>query len=182
MEELREAAIAYYNNGSSDVQMVAWNFFKSMDVNGDGNVSLIEFVEFLRHRGYHWISPNLFTELDRNGDGCLDFWEVLTMYYMVKTRSVCCRGCRTILKGLYFTCVICFDHEGDAYDMCSTCYGRRTFSHHHNSFFDSYVLLGSRRWTSNGATNLNLAQPSIPQPLVVAPVGQPARLAPHSLS
>ncbi|KAK3187698.1 hypothetical protein Dsin_027259 [Dipteronia sinensis] len=172
MEELREAAIAYYYNSSGDLQMTACNFFRSIDANGDGSVSLIEFVEFLRQRGYHWISPDLFTELDRNGDGCLD----LTMYYMVKTRSVCCRGCRTILKGLYFTCVIRFDHVGDAFDICSMCYGRRTFSHQHNSFLDSYVLLQSRRGTSYGATNLNLAQPSIPQHLVVAPVGQPARI------
>ncbi|KAK4855766.1 hypothetical protein QYF36_010670 [Acer negundo] len=129
MEELREAAIAYYNNGSSDHQMVAWNFFKSMDVNGDGS-----------------------------------------------TRSVCCRECRAILKGLYFTCMVCFDRGGDSYDICSTCYRRRTFSHRHNCFLDSYVLLRSRRGTSNGATNLNLSQPSIPQPLVVAPVGQPVRV------
>ncbi|KAK2643768.1 hypothetical protein Ddye_018963 [Dipteronia dyeriana] len=148
MEELREAAIAYYNNGSRDIKIVAWNFFRSMDMNGDGSVSLIEFAEFLQQQGYHWISPHLFTELDRNGDGCLDFWEVLTMYYMVKTRTVRCRECHNILKGLYFTCVKCFDHGGDAYDICSGCYGRRQFSHEHNSFLDfldSYVLLRSRR-------------------------------------
>ncbi|KAK3187696.1 hypothetical protein Dsin_027257 [Dipteronia sinensis] len=111
-EELRETGIAYYNNGSNDLQMVAWNFFKSMDVNGDGS------------------------------------------------------------------CMICFDCGGDAYDIYSTGYQRQTFSHQHNLFLDSYVLLRSRRRTSNGATNLNLAQPSIPQPLVVAPVGQPARAQP----
>ncbi|KAK3187697.1 hypothetical protein Dsin_027258 [Dipteronia sinensis] len=177
MEELHEAARAYYKYGSDESKTMAMDFFRSMDENGDGIVSLIEFVEFLRQRGYYWISPNLFTELDRNGDGCLDFWEVLTMYYMVKTRCVC-DGCNTILKGLYFTCVTCFDHDGNAYDICSKCYKQGTFSHQHNSFLDSYVLLRSRRRTFNGATNLNLAQPSIPnpQPLVVAPVAQPERI------
>ncbi|XP_031251284.1 uncharacterized protein LOC116109190 [Pistacia vera] len=166
MEELREASIAYYNNGSKDLQLLAWNFFKSMDTDGDGRVSLIEFVQFLQQRGYQWIHPSFFTELDRNRDGSLDFWEVLTLYYMVKTRTVCCSECRACLKGLYFTCVICFDRPGDAFDLCSTCYCRRTFRHRHTQFLDSYVLLRSRRGPSMGTTNMN--PPCIPQPLILA--------------
>ncbi|KAC0722799.1 hypothetical protein FH972_027116 [Carpinus fangiana] len=115
-----------------------------MDTNRDGLVSLNEFVDFFRLCGYRWSDPNFFHCLDRNRDGCLDFNEVLTLYYIVKTRGVCCDQCRTCLMGLYFTCVECFDTANDTYDLCATCYSARSFHHHHATFLDNYVLLRSR--------------------------------------
>ncbi|KAL5542379.1 hypothetical protein UlMin_010089 [Ulmus minor] len=127
-----------------------------MDINGDGRVSFNEFTHFLNQNGYTWVNPQLFGELDANRDGGLDFWEVLTFYYIVKTRGVLCDVCRSQLHGLYFTCVSCFDHAHDSYDLCGRCYSGRMFRHHHSVFLDSYLLLRSKRGISPGI-NINMA-------------------------
>ncbi|GMN53305.1 hypothetical protein TIFTF001_022456 [Ficus carica] len=150
MEELRLAAMAYYRNSSREFQDLAANFFKAMDTNGDGRVSFDEFTSFLRQHGYNWVKTDMFSQLDANNDGSLDFWEVMTFYYIIKTRAVWCDGCRMQLHGLHFICVACFDGGHNSYDLCARCYGGRNFSHHHNLFLDSYVLLRSKRGISPG--------------------------------
>jgi hypothetical protein len=160
MEDLHEAALAYYNNAPRDLQRLAWNFYLALDRDGDGQVSYSEYVQFLQ-QSYGWIRPNFFMDLDRNGDGSLDFWEVLTLYYVVKTRgSVWCQGCQSCLVGLYFTCVTCFDSGSRSYDMCPGCYKRRRFSHQHSYFLDNHVMLRAKRGLPPGFTNINLVRPS----------------------
>ncbi|CAN8324294.1 unnamed protein product [Cochlearia groenlandica] len=148
MDELNEAAIAYYNNGSTEQQNLSWQFFRAMDMDGNGHVSLQEYTDFLRRTaGLAWVHPDMFRELDRNGDGQLDFWEVLTLYYVARTRTISCRTCLRPLNGLHFTCVECFDSPsgGHTFDLCVKCYMRRTYTHQHRLFLDSYVLLRSKR-------------------------------------
>ncbi|CAL8075718.1 unnamed protein product [Prunus armeniaca] len=98
MEELHAAALDYYSNGSPELQRLAWSFFQSMDTNNDGRISSSEFYEFLQQSGYSWIinDPSFFTKLDRNRDSGLDFYDVLTFYYIVKTRNILCQGCREL--------------------------------------------------------------------------------------
>ncbi|KAL1204632.1 hypothetical protein V5N11_010736 [Cardamine amara subsp. amara] len=118
MDELHEAAQAYYNNCTPEQQRLAWEFFKAMDVDGDGRVSLQEYSHFLcQTSGLAWVHPEMFRELDRDRDGQLDFWEVLTLYYVARTRTISCRHCRR----------------------------HRWYNHQHCLFLDSYVLLRSRR-------------------------------------
>ncbi|PRQ30440.1 putative EF-Hand 1, calcium-binding protein [Rosa chinensis] len=154
MEELLQAAVAYYNNGSNNLRELASNFFKSMDTNRDRRVSRSEFVRFLQQSGYN-INPYIFNALDRNGDGYLDFWEVLTLYYIIKTRLYHCADCGVRLLGLYFTCVECFDRAGDTYDLCSICYSARQFRHSHTLFLDNHMLLIAKRRQARGSHNLN---------------------------
>ncbi|XP_021824751.1 uncharacterized protein LOC110765819 [Prunus avium] len=174
MEELHAAALAYYSNGSPELQRLAWSFFQSMDTNNDGRISSSEFYEFLHQSGYSWIinDPSFFMKLDRNRDGGLDFYEVLTFYYIVKTRNIFCQGCRVYLCGLYFTCVACFDvgadHHQGTYDLCAACYSIRNFYHHHTYFLDNHVLLRSKRGLPPCARpDLNQAMTPVPQPLVI---------------
>lgn len=148
MQELNEAAIAYYNNGSTDQQNLAWQFFLSMDGDGNGRVSFQEYTDFLcRTTGLAWVRREMFQELDRNRDGQLDFWEVLTLYYVARTRTIGCRTCLQPLIGLYFTCVTCFESQCvcDTFDLCVNCYMRRNYNHPHRVFLDSFVLLRSKR-------------------------------------
>ncbi|PRQ36822.1 putative EF-hand domain pair protein [Rosa chinensis] len=166
MEELHAAALAYYDNGTQQLRDLAGSFFRSMDTNGDGQISCLEFNDFLQQSGYNWIinDPNFFKRLDRNGDGGLDFGEVLTFYYIIKTRYIKCQGyrCGVHLCGLYFTCVACFDgsHEHcSTFDLCPACYRNRSYYHHqhHTYFLDNHVLLRSKRGLSPYAPpNLNM--------------------------
>ncbi|KAI5332595.1 hypothetical protein L3X38_022724 [Prunus dulcis] len=145
MEELHQAALAYYNNGSQNLQLLAANFFQSMDRNGDGRVSKSEFITFLRQNGYGWINPSFFNNLDRNHDGGLDFEEVLTFYYIITTRNLWCDGC-----------------------------GRR-FHHNHTCFLDNHMLLRSKRTQLRqaGLPNLNLV--ITPARQIFYPPATPAR-------
>ncbi|KAK4585921.1 hypothetical protein RGQ29_023210 [Quercus rubra] len=158
ISELHRAATAYYNNiYDLDLRNKAWNFFKSMDTDGNGRVSYDEFVQFFLQAGYNFADRNFFRCLDRNQDGGLDFWEVLTLYYIMKTRGVWCNSCGVCQLGLYFTCVACFDNASHTYDLCTDCYSQRRYCHPHISFLDSYVLLRSKRGLPPGAPNLNQA-------------------------
>ncbi|KAG2727777.1 hypothetical protein I3843_01G170700 [Carya illinoinensis] len=162
MEELHEAAMAYYANAPIELQRLAWNFYLSLDTDGDGQVSFTEYINFLQ-KSYSWIRPNFFLELDRNQDGSLDFWEVLTLYYAVKTRGgVCCQACQSCLVGLYFTCVTCFESGHKTYDLCPTCYKRKRTNHQHGFFLDNHVLLRSKRGVPSGL--INLSQALAPRP------------------
>lgn len=156
MEELYQAALAYFNNWPVHIQQLALDFFHVMDRNGDDKVSLAEFVTFLQQHGYGSFDPNFFHHLDRNGDGSLDFSEVLTFLYIIKTRNLCCKACRGWLIGLYFTCVVCFDGATDSYDLCSGCYSRGSFRHSHNCFLDNHILLRAKRRQATGLPNLYL--------------------------
>lgn len=154
MEELNQAAIAYYNNGSQNLQTRALDFFESLDTNGDGGVSWSEFISFLQQSGYD-IDPDMFNELDQDGDGYLDFMEVLTLYYIIKTRFFSCDGCGERLLGLYFTCVECFDRADDTFDLCSICYAEKQFRHRHTLFLDNHMLLIAKRRQALGNHNLS---------------------------
>lgn len=158
MEEFHEVAIAYYNNAPRNLQRLAWSFFLALDSDGDGQISYMEYINFLRQCGYGWISSNFFKDLDRNRDGCLGFWEVLTLYYVIKTRGLWCQGCQTCLVGLYFTCVSCFDSGSRTYDLCPTCYKQKKFSHNHTNFMDNHLLLRSKRGLPAGTANINLVR------------------------
>ncbi|KAL6185202.1 hypothetical protein ACLB2K_041336 [Fragaria x ananassa] len=118
-----------------------------MDTNGDKRISYSESSDFLEQTGHKWIldNPNFFKKLDRNRDGGLDFEEVLTFYYIIKTSCVMCRGCSVYLCGLYFTCVACFDGaDHKTYDLCAVCYRNWNFNHHHSYFLVTIYCYGSK--------------------------------------
>ncbi|KAK4585924.1 hypothetical protein RGQ29_023213 [Quercus rubra] len=167
MEELRMAAHAYYNNSNRDLQNKAWDFFNSMDLNGNGRVNYDEFKQFFMQYGYNWADPNFYHSLDRDHDGLLDFWEVLTLYYIMKTRSVRCQCCTACQIGLYFSCVTCF-HSSHTFDICIGCYSTQRYrqQHDHGPFLDSYVLLRSKKGPPPGLPDLNQALVPV-QPTVV---------------
>ncbi|KAK9287651.1 hypothetical protein L1049_016088 [Liquidambar formosana] len=147
IQEIREAVLAYYKAAAEEHQQLAREFFESMDANGDGKVSLHEYLQFLRERGYtHFKSRNFFHELDRNHDGTLDFDEVLCLYYIIKTERPFCDGCAVFLKALFFTCAECYDKGSScSFNLCSKCFGNRDFNHQHNTIVDNYLLLARKR-------------------------------------
>ncbi|EYU32602.1 hypothetical protein MIMGU_mgv1a022976mg, partial [Erythranthe guttata] len=67
-------------------------------------------------------------ELDSNGNGSLDFWEVLTLYYIVKSGRPLCG---ILVTGTFFSCVECFDSPTGAYSLCIYCYRSNKSDHNH---------------------------------------------------
>ncbi|KAG6735677.1 hypothetical protein POTOM_061676 [Populus tomentosa] len=79
MEEIRRTAEAYYENLPEEKKQHARFTFNEMDKNGDGQIDLDEYVEYLKEDNNTVLThPSLFTALDRDGDGILDFGEAIT--------------------------------------------------------------------------------------------------------
>ncbi|KAK4405991.1 hypothetical protein Sango_0605600 [Sesamum angolense] len=149
MEKLREIARAHYRAGSLKVQDLAYEFFKTMDTNGDGRVDLSEFLTFMRHEGYSQMhSPYFFNELDHDGNGALDFSEVMTLYYIIKSGRPFCDGCGNFIPGIFFSCVECFKNPQSPFNLCHDCYRSAICNHNHDGrvqFLDNYTLLEAKR-------------------------------------
>ncbi|KAI4353682.1 hypothetical protein L6164_002613 [Bauhinia variegata] len=152
MEEIRQAALAYFNNLSEKEKKIAHNFFKKMDADKDGNISLDEYLKYLKKKGFPEISnPKIFQELDKDNNGCLDFEEAITLFYVCASgRPLFCKACQDFLKGFYFTCSKCFDSTSQTYDLCITCFQEKKYEHKHEVFCDNYALLASKKASMKG--------------------------------
>ncbi|CAL8075709.1 unnamed protein product [Prunus armeniaca] len=86
-------------------------------------------------------------------DGGLDLQEVLTFYYIIKTRYI------TWFDGgaanYYY-----YHHQYPTYDLCAACYGNANYIHQHSYFLDNHVLLCSKRGPPHAPPNLAMMEPS----------------------
>ncbi|KAB5512089.1 hypothetical protein DKX38_029119 [Salix brachista] len=150
MEEIRRAAEAYYENLSEDKKSYARFKFSEMDKNGDGQIDLYEYVEYLdKDNNMALTHPRMFRALDKNNDGGLDFEEAKVLYYITQSgRALFCKSCNTFLTDVYFCCFQCF-FKGESvstYEICCDCYGGNKFTHHEDAIFrDNYSLLSQSR-------------------------------------
>jgi hypothetical protein len=121
MEEIRRAAGAYYENLPDEEKRNARFSFNEMDKNKDGKINLDEYVEYLK-KDNNTVLPSLFTALDKDGNGTLDFDEAIVLYYIMQSGSaIICQSCKTFLAGAYFTCSQCFFNDDDSvstFDVC----------------------------------------------------------------
>ncbi|KAG6737472.1 hypothetical protein POTOM_058996 [Populus tomentosa] len=98
MEEIRRAAEAYYENLSDEKKRNARFSFNEMDKNGDGKINLDEYAEYLKKDNTVLTHPSLFTALDKDGNGSLDFKETIVLYYIMQSgRALFCQSCNTFL-------------------------------------------------------------------------------------
>ncbi|KAH8480922.1 hypothetical protein H0E87_030982 [Populus deltoides] len=150
MEDIRRAAEAYYENLSDEKKRNARFSFNEIDIDGDGRINLHEYVEYLKKDNNTVLThPSLFTALDKDGDGSLDFEETIVLYYIMQSgRALFCKCCDTFLADVYFSCFQCFclDESPSTYDLCCACYGGKRFTHHDDAvFWDNYTLLSQSR-------------------------------------
>ncbi|CAA2976329.1 Ca2+ sensor (EF-Hand superfamily) [Olea europaea subsp. europaea] len=167
MEELREIARAHYKAGSPEVQTLAYEFFKSLDMNGDGRVQLHEFLAFMRQEGHsRMYNTYFFHELDRDHNGTLDFGEVMTLYYIIKSGRPFCDWCGQFIPGIFFSCVECFENPLGSFTLCQDCYKSKNCDHNHYGrvqFLDNYTLLESKKNSAMAQTvGINQNQPNSP--------------------
>ncbi|XXG43830.1 hypothetical protein AAC387_Pa01g3781 [Persea americana] len=148
MEEIRRAGQACYDNMSSREKNEVFQMFTSHDANRDGWISFQEvFNQFAKSMPTDKI-VSLFSMIDTDGNGFLDFSEFVTLYYVIKSRPLC-NCCKEIVTGLYFCCVRCWEmhvHSGvefQPYELCSECYYTKSFRHEHTEFRDNLLLLRS---------------------------------------
>ncbi|KAH8480925.1 hypothetical protein Peur_062283 [Populus x canadensis] len=145
MEEIRRAAVACYEHLPGKNKKLVRTTFKSMDKNGDGKISLLEYVDYLKKKkATDFIHPSIFTAVDKDGNGSLDFEEAIVLFYIMNSgRAIICRSCKTFLAGAYFSCSQCFFNDSvSPYEICCACYGGNNFTHHGDAIFcDNYTLL-----------------------------------------
>ncbi|KAF7151754.1 hypothetical protein RHSIM_Rhsim02G0044600 [Rhododendron simsii] len=140
-KNIREAALAYYANLSKEEQLKAWEFFKSIDTDGNGTISCSEYHSSLAKMGYT-NTQNEFKMMDKDGDGVLDFEECITLFYKKTVhQGVSCNGCGINLWDIYFVCVGCYEAGGNTYDLCCDCYRKKNFEHQNAVFCDNITLL-----------------------------------------
>ncbi|KAG5560430.1 hypothetical protein RHGRI_003670 [Rhododendron griersonianum] len=151
--KIRGAAMAYYANLSDEEQRKAWEFFKSIDTDGNGTISRREYSRSLAKMGYP-DTQNAFKMLDKNGDGALDFKECITLFYIITVHNggVFCDGCGINLWDIYFVCVGCYMAGGNTYDLCCDCYRTKNFNHQNAVFCDNFKLLRSMQPTATTAS------------------------------
>ncbi|PQP94086.1 uncharacterized protein Pyn_25905 [Prunus yedoensis var. nudiflora] len=151
MEELRQTAFAYYKDAPEQIRRWVDEFFLEMDHDGDDQVSLHEFLTYMEmHEDcMHLSNPRFFDELKKEGSEELDFLDVVTLFYIVYSGKPFCNGdCKKFVKGVYFTCVKCFDHASDAantFNVCTACYVDGKYVHGHKKFLDNFLLLQTKR-------------------------------------
>lgn len=149
MAKLSNIAKSYYGAAPPEVKAMADDFFKSMDADGDGGVNLEEFLTFVRENGYtHMHNNHFFKMLDITGKGSLDFWEAMTLYYIIKSGRPFCNCCAEFIPAIYFSCVVCFENPKTSYNICYDCYHSKKCKHSHESspalFLDNYILLQAK--------------------------------------
>ncbi|KAK7859115.1 hypothetical protein CFP56_008746 [Quercus suber] len=159
MEELHMAAHAYYNNSNTDLKNKALDFFNSMDSMEMVESATTSSSSFSCNTATIGQTPTFTIIWTAITNGLLDFWEVLTLYYIMKTRSVRCQCCTACQIGLYFTCVTCFHSASHTFDICIGCYSTQKYRQQHDRgfFLDSYVLLRSKKGPPPGLPDLNQA-------------------------
>ncbi|KAL1535624.1 hypothetical protein AAHA92_28383 [Salvia divinorum] len=156
MEELREIAKAHYEASPPRVRALAHEFYRSMDSDGDGRVDVSEFLAFMRDEGYPYMqNPCFFEELDVDRNGTLDFFEVMTLYYIIKSGRPFCDCCARFIPGIFFSCVECYKNPRISFDLCRDCYRTGRSDHNHGGraqFLDNHTLLQAMRDSALGVT------------------------------
>ncbi|KAH7856975.1 hypothetical protein Vadar_007555 [Vaccinium darrowii] len=89
MKEMREVAMAYYAKKPDDQTQLVWSLFERLARNGDGKVSIQEYLDFAEEIGFsRYLTPNLFKLHHKNDDNTLDFEERFTLNYGDNTPAV----------------------------------------------------------------------------------------------
>ncbi|PQP94085.1 uncharacterized protein Pyn_25904 [Prunus yedoensis var. nudiflora] len=118
MEELRQTVLAYYKDAAQHIKWSVDECFVEMNVDGNDRVSRQEFLAYMEMHEYckHPSTCSFFNELKKEEKG--------------GGKPFCDGHCGSFIKGMYFTCVKCFDgHEhgrcrvpNNTFNVCTACY------------------------------------------------------------
>ncbi|CAH1426982.1 unnamed protein product [Lactuca virosa] len=146
MEEVSRMAKAYYHASPVDLQKLFIGFFCAMDDDGNGKIDKKEFLEFMNDEGGGKSTKfSIFNLLDVDKNGTLDFYEMMTAFYIIMSERPFCDSCEKFITSSYFTCVGCLENQIESsFDLCLDCYYMKKCVHTHNGsdrFLDNHSLL-----------------------------------------
>lgn len=120
---------------------------------------------FMKHEGHTLLAnPHFFKEVDRDGSGALEFWEILTLFYIIKSGRPLCECCGVLIPGTYFSCVECFESCDASYSLCIYCYRSNKSNHNHDGrqqFLDTFTLLENKKRRPKPENQVRINKPYI---------------------
>ncbi|KAH7373467.1 hypothetical protein KP509_17G058100 [Ceratopteris richardii] len=135
---LQRVAILYYERLPYSLQQQLYNAFRAMDRNRDGRISQLELVQwgpwqdfcrsFSKDFPFSSFISSLFSLLDADNSGELDFDECKGLFFVLITPSEFCDHCGKLILESVYACVECRSlmEKGilsQSFDLCATCYG-----------------------------------------------------------
>ena len=148
MGEMHKIARSYYTTATEESKLQGRRFFNSMDHDGSRRITIQEYLSFMKRKGYTKMANRPFFDyLNGSRTGELDFMEVMTLFYIIKSGRKICDGCGGLLKGTFFSCTDCFHDDDESFNLCSTCFTESKYVHPHKHFLDNYILLENMKLT-----------------------------------
>eukprot|EP00258_Populus_trichocarpa_P032776 XP_024448795.1 uncharacterized protein LOC112325884 isoform X4 [Populus trichocarpa] len=142
MDDLHKIAKAYYTTANEESKSQGKSFFKRMDHDGSGGITIQEYLAYMKRERYTKMANRPFFDyLNKSRTGELDFMEVMTLFYIIKSGRKICDGCGGLLKGTFFSCTDCFANDDESFNLCSKCFTERKYVHPHKHFLDNYIIL-----------------------------------------
>jgi hypothetical protein len=142
MDELHKIARAYYITANEESKSQGRRFFKSIDHDGSRGITIQEYLPYMKRNGHTKMANRPFFDyLNVSGTGELEFMEVMTLFYIIKSGRKFCDGCDGLLKGTFFSCTDCFDLDDESFNLCGECFTESSYVHPHRHFLDNYIIL-----------------------------------------
>ncbi|KAH8510171.1 hypothetical protein H0E87_007917 [Populus deltoides] len=142
MDELHKIARAYYTTANEESKSQGRRFFNSIDHDRNRRITIQEYLPYMKRNGHTKMANRPFFEyLNESRTGELEFMEVMTLFYIIKSGRKLCDGCDGLLKGTFFSCTDCFDLDDESFNLCSECFTESSYVHPHKHFLDNYVIL-----------------------------------------
>ncbi|PON40286.1 Calcium-binding EF-hand family protein [Parasponia andersonii] len=169
MDGLRETAYAYYEVIDDNTKQAIKDFSEQMETKKLPNkIMFKEFSAYMKAIGFaQFSSKEFFDELRASERDHLVYADIITLLYFIQSGRPFCNHCKKFIKGTYFTCVKCFEKEGDySFNVCPSCYRTNNYNHDHKEFLDPTVMLRlkikqelTRQSSANDIINYNKLQP-----------------------
>ncbi|KAI4351732.1 hypothetical protein L6164_006057 [Bauhinia variegata] len=157
MERITAAAKATYKNSLvKEEKEKMKQLFKSIDKDGDGKISTEELKLYFETQPEQEAlgRSNIFSLIDENQDGFLQFGEFVTLFYVILSNIPVCNACTEFTEGVFYVCLDCLDKPArQSYNLCVSCYYREDFLHEHAEFLDNYTLFSDMREKLQGSSS-----------------------------
>lgn len=132
MERQNAAATDFPQGVGAFLRQMVVNLFEEIDDNGDGEISIQEFLHHCVANGWSLEFVLFVLNFDLNGDGCISPREALYMLTGLAMMRSCdeCGELSFVSDEDLLSCVEC---TAD-YDVCASCWNAGRCSHHHDRF------------------------------------------------